>query len=107
MGLDRDEPPREMRRFLRSKERFKDVPKADRAALTGSVPSDVSYDTWLRRQPASFQDDVMGVKKGRLFRKGELKMDRFIDQGTQREYTLDELRRREPEAFRKAGLDES
>lgn len=73
------------------------------AALDGLPPNELTYGPWLRRQPAAVQDDILGQSRGRLFRRGELPIDRFIDR-TGREYTLDELRRREAEAWEAAGL---
>lgn len=73
------------------------------AAMDGLPPNELTYGPWLRRQPAAVQDDILGQSRGRLFRRGELPIDRFIDR-TGREYTLDELRRREAEAWEAAGL---
>jgi hypothetical protein len=64
----------------------------------------MTYGDWLRRQSAAVQDDVLGKSKGVLFRRGELPIDRFTDKSGA-EYTLDELKRREAEAWEKAGLD--
>ena len=70
----------------------------------GQVPAKTSYNDWLKTQPASFQDEVLGTTKARLFRKGGLTLDKFVDRkGT--ELTLDQLRATEPEAFILAGLD--
>jgi hypothetical protein len=57
----------------------------------------------LRGKPAEFQDEILGVTKGRLFREGGLTLDRFVD-SKGREYSLDELRKRDADAFEKAGL---
>ena len=69
----------------------------------GQVPADTDYDTWLRRQPAGFQDDVMGKSRGALFRRGGLKQDQFVDFNGDT-LTLDELRGKFPEAFERAGV---
>jgi len=72
--------------------------------LTGTVDAKVSYGEWLKRQPASFQDDVLGKTKGQLFRKGDLSLDKFVNrQGD--ELTLQQLATTELDAFRRAGLD--
>lgn len=56
----------------------------------GTVPGDLDYDTWLRRQPVKFQNEVLGKGKAELFRKGT-KLDSFVDrQG--RELSLKELK---------------
>lgn len=73
-------------------------------ARTGRVPATTTYQDWLSRQPATFQDDVLGRARGRLFRDGGLRLDRFVNREGD-ELTLAQLARREAEAFRKAGLD--
>jgi len=83
---------------------LKEAPAGTRASMDGQVPAETTYGEWLARQPKEFQDDVLGVTKARLFRDGGLSMDRFIDRSGH-EYTLDELRRREAEAFEKAGIN--
>ena len=80
-----------------------EAPPGTRAAMDGQVPDKLTYGEWLRRQPAAVQDDALGQTKGRLFRQGNLSVDRFVDQRG-RAYTLDELRRREGRAFERTGL---
>jgi len=63
-----------------------------------------SYQAWLKSQPAEVQNDILGVKKARLFRDGGLNIDRFTD-NKGKTLTLDELRQRDLEAFRRAGLE--
>ena len=74
--------------------------------LIGRVPAKVDYETWLRRQSAAFQDDVLGKTKGRLFRRGDLPLDRFVDR-LDAEKTLAELAKSDASAFELAGLDPS
>ena len=69
----------------------------------GSVPVDVTYQDWLFRQPASFQDDVLGVSRARLFRRSRVRLEQFVDESG-REFTIGELRRSIPAAFVEAGL---
>jgi SPP1 gp7 family putative phage head morphogenesis protein len=72
--------------------------------LTGTVPADVNYDDFLKRQSREFQDEVLGVTKARLWRRGGLTLDKFVNrQGD--ELTLAELARSDAGAFRAAGLD--
>lgn len=63
-----------------------------------------SYAEWLRGQPAEVQDDILGPSRGALFRRGGMQVDRFIDRAGH-VLTLQQLRTRDLEAFRKAGLD--
>ena len=73
--------------------------------MAGDVPGDVTYQDWLRRQPAAFQDEALGKTKGKLFRDGGLTLDRFVDPVTARPFTLDDLRRKNEAACMKAGIE--
>jgi SPP1 gp7 family putative phage head morphogenesis protein len=68
--------------------------------LTGQVPAGTTYQAWLERQPASFQNEVLGKTKGELFRKGGLTLDKFIDKDAS-PLSITELRAKYPEAFSK------
>lgn len=72
--------------------------------LTGRVPAKVAYQEWLGRQSVAFQNDVLGVTKGKLFRKGGLKLTKFVNRAGD-ELPLSALARTEAAAFRAAGLD--
>jgi len=105
LGLDEvgeDESLSE-RPFIADTRRKSDIPKSERAALTGKVSGDVTYADWLPKQSPKFQDEVLGKTRGKLFREGGLTLDRFVDdRGVQ--YTLDELKAREAAAFSAAGV---
>lgn len=74
-----------------------------RASMNGLVPADLTYGQWLRKQSVSLQNEVLGPTRARLFRDGKLEIEAFVDDNG-RSYTLQELRRREREAFERAGL---
>lgn len=69
----------------------------------GQVPAKTTYQDFLSRQPATFQDEVLGKTKGKLFRKGGISLDKFVDRNGS-ELTIEQLRDRIPGAFKKAGL---
>lgn len=72
--------------------------------LTGRVPASTSYQQWLKRQSKEFQEDTLGVAKAKLFRDGNLTLDKFVAaDGT--ELTLAQLAVKEAQAFRAAGLN--
>ncbi len=71
--------------------------------LTGRVPAKTTYQEFLGRQTNEFQNDVLGVNRGKLFRKGGLTLDRFVDHSGKL-FTLDELRAAHSAAFKSAGL---
>lgn len=96
--LNRGQLPRGSRR------RFDEFARKRTRELIGRVPSKVTYQKWLERQPASFQDDVLGKTRARLFRRGGLKLDKFVDMAG-KEKTLAQLALDERRAFLAAGLD--
>ena len=75
----------------------------DRATEFGPVPAKVTYREWLARQSVAVQNEALGVTRARLFRRGGLSIDKFVD-SSGRTFTLDELRLREGAAFDRAGL---
>ena len=79
--------------------KLKDVP-AKRASMNGAIAAKTTYNDFLRRQDAGFQDSVLGEDRARLFRAG-LKVDKFTDKAGN-EITLRELRRRHPEVWAQA-----
>ncbi len=86
------------------KGRFDEFSRTRVRELTGRVDAKVTYGQWLTRQSREFQDDVLGRTRGRLFRRGELSLDKFVNRrGDQ--ISLEELASREASAFRAAGLD--
>lgn len=88
-----------------SKGAYDDWARGRIRAMTGPVPASQTYQTWLTGQSKAFQDEVLGETKGKLFRDGGLKLDKFVDLRTGREFSLDELAAKHAEAFRAAGLD--
>jgi SPP1 gp7 family putative phage head morphogenesis protein len=72
--------------------------------LTGRVPEATSYQVWLKRQSKTFQNEILGLTRARLFRDGGLTLDKFVNRRGD-EIPLRELARREAAAFRAAGLN--
>ena len=86
------------------KGKFDAFARTRKRELIGQVPAKTTYQEWLTRQTAEFQNDVLGKAKGKLFREGRLTLDKFVDQKG-KTLTLQELGRREAAAFQAAGLD--
>jgi len=70
-----------------------------------TVKGTTTYNSWLKKQPSSFQDEVLGVDKGKLYREGGLSVRQFVDKNFE-PLTLEQLKRKEPLAFERAGLDD-
>jgi len=75
----------------------------DRASMDGSVPGKTTYEEWLGNQSETRQIQVLGEKRAKLFNEGGLSLE---DMRTARgeEINLDELRKRNAAAFKRAGL---
>jgi len=74
---------------------------------TGPVDSGTSYYTWLKQQDTEYVESVLGPSRTALLLKGDLTADRFAALQLNRNFeplTLDEMRKIEPLAFKKAGL---
>jgi SPP1 gp7 family putative phage head morphogenesis protein len=71
--------------------------------LKGEKPAErQTYGSWLKRQSAATQDEILGSTKARLFRSGGLSVDRFANDN--RAFTIAELKHREAAAFKRAGV---
>lgn len=94
---------------VRKKYSVKDKVSSERPSVGSDGPSTVHgntrYNSWLKRQGNEFQDEVLGPAKGKLFREGGLPVTKFVDRNYS-PYTLEQLKRKEPAAFKKAGLDD-
>ena len=75
-----------------------DIPGGSRASMDGQVPEALTYNQWLKQQPAAIQDEALGRQRGLAFRKGDLQVSDFVNR-RDRVFTLDELRQREADAF--------
>lgn len=74
-----------------------------RASMNGKVSSDLTYHDWLKKQSNAVQFDALGARRFKLWKDGGVAPARFInDEG--RQFTLNELKRKMPEAFSDAGL---
>lgn len=80
---------------------LKEAPEGTRASMNGQVPGSETYQSWLKKQPETFQDEVLGPTKAKLFRDGGLTLDRFVDASGD-EYTIDQLKSRYGEEWRRA-----
>ena len=87
-----------------TKGKFDEFARKRTRELVGTVPAKTTYQEFLTNQSKQFQDDVLGKTKGKLFRSGGLKLDKFVD-SSGREFTLSRLALDEASAFRAAGLD--
>lgn len=71
------------------------------------VSTNTTYYSWLKTQPASFQDEVIGKTRGKLLRNGGLTSEQFAELQLNRNFkprTIEEMEKIAPEAFSAANL---
>jgi len=74
-----------------------------RASLDGQIPAEVSYADWLKKQSKERQGEVLGATRAKLMRDGKLTLDSMYSQNGQY-LSLAELREKDANAFKRAGL---
>ena len=95
-------------------DKYKDLSRgrtrSARNSKTGKIEkvgAKTSYYDWLKRQPASVQNSIIGPTRGKLLRNGGISSARFSELQLGKNFeplTLDEMRKLEPVAFTTAGL---
>jgi SPP1 gp7 family putative phage head morphogenesis protein len=73
----------------------------------GSVDAKQTYFSWLKDQPAGFQDAAIGQQRARLLRDGGLSAERFAELQLGKTFeplTLAQMRNLDPLAFERAGI---
>ena len=81
-----------------------EAPEGTRASMNGQVAETITYPDWLAGQPRSVVVDALGPSRAALFLKGDLEVRDFVDTRGNT-LTLEQLRRVEGDAFKRAGLD--
>lgn len=77
---------------------------AERASMDGMVPGNLTYGQWLMEQSVERQNEILGVTRATLLRKGGMEYEQFANRKGEW-LTLEQLRRRHADAFRKAGVE--
>lgn len=73
----------------------------------GKTKATTTYYSWLKRQPASVQNSIIGPTRGKLLRNGGLSSGRFAELQLGKNFeplTLEQMRKLDSVAFEKAGL---
>ena len=70
-----------------------DLTPINRKAMDGKVPEKTTYHGWIKKQPAAAQKEFLGPTRYKLWKSGEVKLDKFVNDN--RLLTLKELKVRE------------
>jgi hypothetical protein len=82
------------------KGKFDDFARAEMRKRTGIVPAKKSYSEFLKGQDDDFIKDVLGKTKGEAFIDGKITLDKFVDQKSFEPFSLKEIIKMNPEAFK-------
>lgn len=80
-----------------------DMTKKQREAAgleVGQVKASTNFGKWFANQDATFQREWLGPTRYKLYKDGQMALDRFVDPQVGRQYSLEELRRRDAETFK-------
>jgi len=56
-----------------------EVPEGTRASMDGQVPGSTTFASWLSGKSQSFQDQVLGPARARLWREGKITLTQLVD----------------------------
>ena len=82
---------------------WEDFDPGTRSAMDGQVPAKTTYEEWLGNQSEKRQIQVLGEKRAKLFNEGNLSLEDMRNARGE-DINLDELRKRNAAAFKRAGL---
>ena len=68
------------------------------------VPQNMSFEEWLKTKDDRYLETYFGPTRFKLYKEGKLPLRKFINPETNRAFTIDDLKKRDKEAFRRAGL---
>lgn len=73
--------------------------------LVGKEPAETTYKEFFSRQSETFQREVLGPTRYKLYKDGNLSLDKFVNDNTGKQYTLEQLKLREKDLFDKLDID--
>lgn len=56
-----------------------EIPAGTRASMDGQVPSDITFNQFLKKKSNSFQDDLLGRKRAQLWRDDQITLTQLVD----------------------------
>jgi SPP1 gp7 family putative phage head morphogenesis protein len=82
---------------------WEDFDPGTRSAMDGQVPAKTTYEEWLADQTPARQRQVLGDTRAKLFSEGNLSLEDMRNASGE-DINLDVLRKRNADAFKRAGL---
>lgn len=82
----------------------KDYEKRTGRPAFDQVPQNMSFEEWLKTKDDRFLRQYFGPTRYALYKDGKLPLRKFINPETSRAFTIEDLKKRDKAAFRRAGL---
>lgn len=83
----------------------KDYEKRTGKPAFDQVPQNMSFEDWLKTKDDRYLESYFGKTRFALYKDGKLPLKKFINPETDRAFTIEELKKRDKAAFRRAGID--
>lgn len=83
----------------------KDYEKRTGKPAFDQVPQNMSFEDWLKTKDDRYLESYFGKTRFALYKDGKLPLKKFINPETNRAFTIEELKKRDKAAFRRAGID--
>lgn len=71
--------------------------------IIGQIPAKTNYEKWLREQSDEFQNEVLGIKRAKLFRDGDLELKDFV-RPDGKQISLADLYKEYESTFKRLGI---
>jgi SPP1 gp7 family putative phage head morphogenesis protein len=75
---------------LGAKGKFKEIPKSTKSSMDGQVSGKKGYEDWLKGKPESFQKEVLGTGKYKLWKEGNLGFSDLVS-GSGKPLTVEQI----------------
>nr|DAK26984.1 MAG TPA: minor capsid protein [Caudoviricetes sp.] len=72
--------------------------------IIGQIPAKTNYEKWLREQSDEFQNEVLGIKRAKLFRDGDLELKDFV-RPDGKQISLADLYKEYESTFKRLGIE--
>ena len=72
--------------------------------IIGQIPAKTNYEKWLREQSDEFQNEVLGIKRAKLFRDGDLELKDFV-RPDGKQISLADLYKEYEATFKRLGIE--
>ncbi|MBJ8417541.1 minor capsid protein [Acinetobacter courvalinii] len=101
--VDKDGQLIGQRPYVMDERKLKDIPKHERAQLTGQLDANITFKEFFNKTDDFFQKEWLGPKRYKLYKEGKFDFDKFFDPEGEL-YSLEQLRILDEQTFKVLGI---